>query len=510
MENEINLSPKPKTPKKNVVIRAITAIVFSAFYGIFAFILSFATASSYNTADFLTVFLDFFYSWEFTLIVFVFSAVTSAIQIPIGKKMGMRIPELLIPSAFSLVLSAVAAVIHRSAFDMFITAFMLTAFRLLFLIVDLVLRKRAKWIPVCIAGALVCAFMSPLCFSFKDDILRNSTGKPDRTGSWGAINQEISRGEDWKQIVTDSMFQLGKIERDPMFEENDDFFVQTLGTYPALDGSTVCVPLAVEFARQHLGMNDKEATSFVQFNTTHDAYIALVNETENNTSYFSDERYVSVLSEHGPDLILVTEPSKAELEWAKACDVEFVIKPVCYDAFVFITHKDNPVESLTVEQIKDIYSGKITNWKEVGGNDEKIKAYQREENSGSQTAMENLVMGGVGMIDPIKVPVITGMGMLVDMVAEYDNETSSIGYTYKYYIDTLYKNDHIKTIAIEGVLPTNDSIRKSEYMFSTNYYGVIRKGNEEKTGGKFLDWILSEEGQKCVRQAGYITLTETD
>ena len=81
---------------------------------------------------------------------------------------------------------------------------------------------------------------------------------------------------------------------------------------------------------------------------------------------------------------------------------------------------------------------------------------------------------------------------------------------YVMFIDTFYKNDDIKTIAIEGIEPTNDNIRNDEYAFFKNYYGVIRKGDEENTGGKFLDWILSEEGQRCIKQAGYITMTEID
>ncbi|MBO5936771.1 MAG: hypothetical protein J6Q79_04040, partial [Clostridia bacterium] len=144
--------------------------------------------------------------------------------------------------------------------------------------------------------------------------------------------------------------------------------------------------------------------------------------------------------------------------------------------------------------------------KEVGGKNEKIRAFQREKNSGSQTAMENLVMGGSDMIDPIEVKIIVGMGELVDAVAEYENETASLGYTYRYYIDTLYKNDNIKTIAVNGIAPTDENIRNSCYPFTTNYYGVIREGDEEEIGGQFLDWILSDEGQKCVAQAGYITM----
>ena len=185
-----------------------------------------------------------------------------------------------------------------------------------------------------------------------------------------------------------------------------------------------------------------------------------------------------------------------------------VIKPICWDAFVFITHKNNPVNSLTIEQLQGIFSGKITNWKEVGGRDEDIRAFQREPGSGSQTGMEELVMRGVPMASPETVLIIEGMSGLVERVAEYKNKTASIGYTYRYYIDRLYKNDNIKTIAVEGVAPTYENIRSGKYPLSVNYVGVIRGGEEEGPGGLFLDWLLSEEGQACVKQAGYIPITK--
>jgi len=124
---------------------------------------------------------------------------------------------------------------------------------------------------------------------------------------------------------------------------------------------------------------------------------------------------------------------------AKKNNIELIIKPVCYDAFVFITNKDNPVSNLTFDQVQKIYTGEITNWKQVGGNDEKIIAYQREEDSGSQTTMEQQVMKGKRMIKPITTNVIEFMDQLIKVVGEYDNSRASIGYTFKYYIDTLYK-----------------------------------------------------------------------
>lgn len=374
--------------------------------------------------------------------------------------------------------------------------------------VDVIILKRYKFIALSVLISCVAVFSCYCSVHLGDDLCRliasYQTGTPDQTGSWGAINQDIKRNDSWQQIVSDSPFKLGEIKK-AVNDTGEEYNKCTKGSYPSIDGSTVCVPMALEFARQHLGFADLTAEQFVQFSTTHYAYENLIDSTATMENYvhYGVDAFIDMGS---VDLVIATEPSDEELAQAKAAGVTLIKKPVCYDAFVFITHKDNPVSSLTVKQIQDIYTGKITNWKQVGGKDEKIRAFQREKNSGSQTAMENLVMGGSDMIDPINIKIIVGMGELVDTVAEYENETASLGYTYRYYIDTLYKNDNIKTIAIDGIAPTDDNIRSEAYPFTTNYYGVIKQGDEDKVGGQFLEWILSDEGQKCVAQAGYITI----
>lgn len=365
------------------------------------------------------------------------------------------------------------------------------------------MRKRNKVILVLILSAAVIA---TIIF-----IVKNFTGdkkEPDKTGSWSQINQDIGRDKTWKKLVKNSPFKLGerKVKGTWYVGEinEEDYYEVEYGTYPSLDGSTVNVPMAAEFARQHLDLSDEDANSVATFSTTHYAYENLIMKYPSSTSMISSTN--TFFEEKPVDLIIVTEPSDDEIQMAKDNNVEMLIKPVCYDAFVFITHKDNPVDSLTVEQIQKIYSGEITNWNELGGNNEKIKAFQREENSGSQTAMEKLVMQGLSMLPANKIKIAIGMGMLIDVVAEYENKEASIGYTYKYYIDTLYKNDNIKTLKVNGVSPDDENLRDKSYPFTTNYYGVIRKEDEQNNGGKFLDWILSEEGQKCIDQAGYIPM----
>lgn len=355
---------------------------------------------------------------------------------------------------------------------------------------------------------VVLVFAVAVSMIFFNRINKNKEGVPDRTGSWSQINQAVQRSKDWQQLVENSEFQLGERRIKGSWNVpsgKEDYYEIEFGTYPSLDGSTVVVPMAVEFARQHLKLSDEDANDFASFSTTHYAYENLILKKPNTlgmirtSNTFLDER-------HPVDLIIATEPSDEEVNLAKIENVELILEPVCYDAFVFITHKDNAVDNLTIEQIQKIYSGEITNWEEVGGDNQKIKAFQREENSGSQTAMVNLVMKGIPMLPPNLIKVAAGMGMLIDVVGEYENNQASIGYTYKYYIDTLYKNENIKILKVNGTSPESENLRNKSYPLTTNYYGVIRKEDEQNIAGKFLEWTLSSEGQKCIEQAGYITL----
>ena len=417
-------------------------------------------------------------------------------------------------------LGSVSAVVGTLAFSLFLNrssllifhgyAFFVCAVRILIgFIQSLKAKKKALAIvlPLLFAGFMYLGAYNVSYESYDPFIFDIERGTPDRTNSWNSINQIVLKDESWEKIVTETEFTLGEGVKH-INDWGETYYSYTLERYPNLDGSTVCVPMAVEFARQHLGLSAEDAKRFVNFSTTHYAYEFLIDRYDFGimSTYTETTDTMNEYTFDESDLVIATQPSDEELEYAKSQGVELVKKPVCYDAFVFITHKDNPIDSLTVEQIKDIYKGKIKNWKQVGGKNEKIVAFQREKNSGSQTAMEKLVMGGADMIDPIEIAVVTGMGELVEKVAEYENETASIGYTYRYYIDNLYKNDNIKTIKVDGIAPTDENIRSGKYPFTTNYYGVYIKDNPEKTGELFLDWILSDEGQKCVKQAGYITM----
>ena len=198
-------------------------------------------------------------------------------------------------------------------------------------------------------------------------------------------------------------------QADPDTDAQDSAPLFTPETYPRVDGSTVTQPLGVAFQSLFTGQN--VPSDSVVFNQTHQAYLNLI--------------------DGDADLILVTSPSQDELDAAAAAGMELEVIPVVSEGFVFLTNADNPVDSLTVDQIKDIYSGTITNWKDVGGPDQPITAYQRPENSGSQTGMLDLVMGDTPLLPaPTQQVVLTMGGLVTTVAASFNGDSGALGYSY--------------------------------------------------------------------------------
>ena len=321
------------------------------------------------------------------------------------------------------------------------------------------------------------------------------------SGSWSQINQSIARPTDWKDYVgAANDFQLG--ERAPL-EGNDGVFIADWGSYPSIDGSTVCVPLAMELARQWLKLPESDLNGFVNFSTTPYAYDRLTRGLANPM--------VSIMSmntvmddTHPVDIVIGTGPNADERAAAEAAGADLVMVPVCYDAFVFLVNAENPVSCLTAEQVRSIYTGAILFWDKVGGEQLPIQAYQRPHGSGSQTAMEELVMKDLPVLRGEAYYVSDGMDDLIEQIGNYPNSRSALGYSYLYYVEALYKSGNIKVLAIDGIEPSAENLRARSYPYTVNYYAVYRKENENAR--RFVDWMISDEGQAAIAQAGYITL----
>ena len=263
----------------------------------------------------------------------------------------------------------------------------------------------------------------------------------------------------------------------------------TLENYPKVDASLATQPLVNAFIKNFTGENVN--TDELEYTNTHPGYVRLINGEV--------------------DLIVVTVPSEEELALAKEKGVELEIIPVVKEGFVFYVNEKNPVESLSLEQIQKIYTGEITNWSDVGGNDVKIRAFQRNVNSGSQTGMLSLVMNGLKLMDPLTEDRIGSMVEIINIVSDYDNGLNSIGYSYYYYATTMYDDinkevaDRIKLLGVNGVKPTYETIQNGTYPIQTAYYIVINKNEpEDSNTRKLVNAMLSSRGQAVAKEAGYV------
>ena len=258
-------------------------------------------------------------------------------------------------------------------------------------------------------------------------------------------------------------------------------------SYPVVDGSTVTIPLSEALGARTMGISIEEVRQYIIHNKTHQAYLNLISGDA--------------------DLIFVTSPSVEELQIAKDNQVELEIIPIVSEGFVFLTSADNPTTNLTLAQIQEIYTGKIINWKQLGGSDVPIIAYQRPENSGSQTGFLDLVMKGLKPVAPPTEQVVAEMGQLIDAVAAYNNEPDAIGYSYYYFVTDMWGNDQVKLLSVDGVYPDKESISAGTYPIKTAYYAVVRSDEpKDSSARKLIAWLLTEEGQKLAEEAGYVRI----
>ncbi|EDW6542789.1 PstS family phosphate ABC transporter substrate-binding protein [Salmonella enterica subsp. enterica] len=210
------------------------------------------------------------------------------------------------------------------------------------------------------------------------------------------------------------------------------------------------------------------------------------------------------------NLIFVAQPSEGQRKRAVDAGVRLTYTPFAREAFVFIVNASNPVSSLTEQQVRDIFSGKITRWSQVGGGDERIQAWQRPEDSGSQTVMLAKVMKGTPMMPAKKNTVYDLMGGGIRGVANYQNTQPSIGYSFRYYVTQMNKDisPNLKLLAINGIAPTVVNIRNGTYPYVVDVYMVTRENPLPETQ-KFVDWFLSPQGQSLVEDVGYVPMYKT-
>ena len=267
-------------------------------------------------------------------------------------------------------------------------------------------------------------------------------------------------------------------------------FIFTRENFPRMDGSTSTAPLA-------------QAAAMVLLGEPREAVVELASDFSRTTQSFRN------LANGLCDILIVSEPAPEVFDELKAMGFEIEIAPIALDALVFVVNAGNPIDNLTHEQIQGIYTGRITNWNEVGGNDIEIVPFQRNAEAGSQVLMEKLVMAGLDMTEaPTQTFMMAlGMGEMITAMMGFDGSASAIGYTVFFYAEDMGMADGLKIIKVNGVTPNTESIRSGEYPFINPYYVVIGANEPEKSPTRIMwDWLQSNNGQKLVDLEGYVSI----
>ena len=270
---------------------------------------------------------------------------------------------------------------------------------------------------------------------------------------------------------------------------------------PVMDGAEACYPLYAAVAKAVYRDIDRIESEAAK---TDAQYVNGKIVTFTNTVIG-----FSRLLDREVDLLFGARPSKSQFDTAKSREIELTVTPIGREAFVFFVENDNPVDNLTSEQIRAIYHGEIKNWKEVGGKNQAIKAFQRPKDSGSQSMMEYF-MGDVSLMEPDTFEVIGGMLDVIDKVAQYTNEDGALGYSFRYFVEELNQEKNVKLLSVDGVAPTLENIENGSYPLTVDLCLTTRANDPNPYVQKMIDFMLSEDGQQIVRKTGYAGLAATN
>ncbi|MBE6362948.1 MAG: hypothetical protein E7054_04765 [Lentisphaerae bacterium] len=218
----------------------------------------------------------------------------------------------------------------------------------------------------------------------------------------------------------------------------------------------------------------------------------------------SDMTFTNLLNDRA-DLLFSAPPSKKQIADAKAKGLKYEITPFAKEAFVFFVNSKNPIENITSQQIRDIYSGKITDWSQIDRRlSGKIKPFQRNEGSGSQTMLQK-IMGNTPIMPPLKEDRLGGMGDIINDVANYRNYQEAIGFTFRYFSTEMFKNGEIKLLSIDGIAPTVENIRNGTYPFIADCCIITVRPRSENVR-KIIDFLFSTTGKELIEKTGYVAL----
>jgi len=325
--------------------------------------------------------------------------------------------------------------------------------------------------------------------------------------------------KNWQKYESKENYKLSDqfvFEKEEEYEDNEEnsFIMKTyscgLGTVPVIDACGTAKIIAQEFALQNLDSNIcdlcyQEYPIFYSKDMTTYYYDSLFEEKTITKELYKDDKSIySVYQQKETDVVINNSGIN---DIPKLDNIES--ETIGYDALVFFTSKENPIDSLTQKQIRDIYSGNIVNWKEISSYDMKIDAYTRGECTQNRTYFDNVVMKD---ITSKKFNYTKTLHQYIfedfetnEYPAEFSNEQGSIGYGYKSLVESFY-GSNVKILNVDSIEPSETNIQQNKYPYTIEITASTRVGKSGELGRQVVHWFLSENGKNSLSQRNLIPI----
>jgi len=205
---------------------------------------------------------------------------------------------------------------------------------------------------------------------------------------------------------------------------------------------------------------------------------------------------IKALIDKATDIAMASRAMKdKEVALAKEKGVEPMAHEIAYDCIVPVVHPDNPVTDISMDQLKEIYMGKVTNWKDLGGPDMEVVVISRDTSSGTYEVWESKVMDKERVYPGALLQ--ASNGAVVQAVSKNKNAIGYIGYG--------YMDESTKGLTVNGIEGKPETALNGEYPVSRALY-LYTQGESEGDVKSFIDFVLSADGQALVKEAGFVPL----
>lgn len=291
-------------------------------------------------------------------------------------------------------------------------------------------------------------------------------------------------------------FYLGAIEERKSTED-----VRRYGNYPNLASVFSCMTLQSELAIHFLNLSEGEFDPFMNLGSKSH----LINQFVSRSASYDRSLWDPELSEHISmeatpfNLLLIPMLSESEKSYMERNGSTIIQTPIAVDALVFYVSPSNPVDDLTATQLRDIYSGKIVNWKDVGGEDVDIVAFQQD---GELEALDALVMNGTPVIQPPTEIQYLPDGVMddgdsgyyeVEMPISYRDAPGSIEFGF---LSELQGRDDLKLLKVDSAAPQMSEAYPLHIVYCAIYY----EEDEMNVPGRFVQWLSSSKGKELIKR----------